>query len=150
MPLLHIVGVTSTYHSFNAGFAFLSAETEDEYVWALKAFARIVQPHIIVTDREMSLMNAIKSVFTSCINLLCVSHINTNVLAKTKDLGWNNDEEFKEFMKEWNQCIRSKTIDCFSSSWDRFAQKCEREHLQAMDDISRTWIVHKEKFVSLD
>ncbi len=35
MPLLNIVGITSTYQTFNAGFAFLPDELESSYVWAL-------------------------------------------------------------------------------------------------------------------
>ena len=42
MPLLNIVGITSTFHSFNAGFAFICEETELEYTWALKAFSNVV------------------------------------------------------------------------------------------------------------
>ena len=123
MPLLNIVGITSTYQSFNAGFAFLSAETEYEYVWALTEFAKIAQPKVIITDREMSLMNAIRIVYPTCANLLCVWHINKNILANTKDNSWNIDEEFERFMKEWNQCIRSRTIDSFYSNWNNFLIK---------------------------
>jgi hypothetical protein len=35
MPLLNVVGITSTYATFNAGFAFLHAENEETYAWAL-------------------------------------------------------------------------------------------------------------------
>jgi hypothetical protein len=36
MPLLNIVGITSTFHTFNAGFIFLSVENFDNYKWAWK------------------------------------------------------------------------------------------------------------------
>ncbi|KAH9264357.1 hypothetical protein BASA83_012183 [Batrachochytrium salamandrivorans] len=38
MPLLNIVGITATYNTFNAGFAFICNETEPMYVWALQSF----------------------------------------------------------------------------------------------------------------
>ncbi|KAI9913225.1 hypothetical protein PsorP6_006225 [Peronosclerospora sorghi] len=59
MPLLNIVGITATYGTFNAGFAFIPYETEEEYVWALENFSVVAVPADIVTDREISLMNAI-------------------------------------------------------------------------------------------
>ena len=59
-----IIGVTSTYHSFNAGFAFLREE-EHDYIWALIQFSKHLSnsPCVITTDRELALMNALESVF---------------------------------------------------------------------------------------
>jgi hypothetical protein len=76
MPLLNIVGITSTNSTFNVAFAFLSSEDEASYTWALKNFAKIVNPKIICTDRELALMNSIKQVFPSARNMLCIWHIN--------------------------------------------------------------------------
>jgi hypothetical protein len=42
MPLLNVVGITSTYATFNAGFAFLHAENEETYAWALQQFFKVV------------------------------------------------------------------------------------------------------------
>jgi hypothetical protein len=36
MPLLNVVGITSTYATFNAGFAFLHAKNEEAYAWVLE------------------------------------------------------------------------------------------------------------------
>lgn len=74
MPLLNIVGVTSTYHSFNAGFVFMNEETEANYSWALQKFSNCsrVNPEAISTDRELALMNAIKNVFPNTANILCI------------------------------------------------------------------------------
>jgi hypothetical protein len=36
MPLLNVGGITSTYTTFNVGFAFLHAENEETYAWALQ------------------------------------------------------------------------------------------------------------------
>jgi hypothetical protein len=38
MPLLNIVGITPTFNTFNAGFAFISSERTPDYEWALKVF----------------------------------------------------------------------------------------------------------------
>ncbi|TPX46103.1 hypothetical protein CcCBS67573_g10334 [Chytriomyces confervae] len=86
MPLLNIVGITATYETFNAGFAFICNETESEYIWALTAFSAIVVPGVIVTDRELSLMNAITAVFPSTHNLLCVWHVNKKFWQTAKGL----------------------------------------------------------------
>ena len=43
-------------------------------------------PGVIVTDRDLSLMNAVKTVFLDATNLLCQFHIDKNVKAKCKTL----------------------------------------------------------------
>ncbi|XP_028080465.1 uncharacterized protein LOC114282039 [Camellia sinensis] len=63
LPLLEIVGVTSTDMSFSVAFAYLQFEQIDNYVWVLTTLRSllddIVIPEVIVTDWELALMNAI-------------------------------------------------------------------------------------------
>jgi len=63
MPLLNVVGITSTYATFNAGFAYLHAENEEAYAWALQQFSEVVTPKVLCTDWELTLMNGIARVF---------------------------------------------------------------------------------------
>ncbi|XP_028051733.1 uncharacterized protein LOC114256313 [Camellia sinensis] len=66
-PLLEIVGITSTEKTFSVGFAYLQYEKEDNYAWALGILRSLMDenslPNVIVTDRELSLMNAIATIF---------------------------------------------------------------------------------------
>ena len=39
-------------------------------------------PQVIVSDRDLALMNALETVFPSLTNLLCLFHITKNVSAK--------------------------------------------------------------------
>ncbi|KAL4580761.1 hypothetical protein LXL04_016963 [Taraxacum kok-saghyz] len=87
MPLLDIIGVSCFNTSFYSGFAFLEREDEDSYIWALNTFKKILdnrEPTVIMSDRELALMNAIKVVFPSTINLLCIWHIEKEDLQKQK------------------------------------------------------------------
>ena len=62
MPLLNIVGTTCLDTSFHAAFCFLAKEEEGDYVWALEQLKKLfilgMQVHAIVTDREISVINA--------------------------------------------------------------------------------------------
>ena len=71
MPLLNVVGITLTYATFNACFAFLNEETEETYSWVLRNFSKVVDLKVLCTDRELALMNVISTVFSSCQNLFC-------------------------------------------------------------------------------
>jgi len=89
--LLDIVGMTPTGMTFSAAFAYLEGERLNNIVWALQRFndiflGRDALPKIIVTDRDLALMNAVKTVFPKSTNLLCWFHIDKNVKEKCKTL----------------------------------------------------------------
>ncbi|KAH1193809.1 putative protein FAR1-RELATED SEQUENCE 10 [Glycine max] len=76
LPLLDFVGVTPTTMTFFPGFAYLEAKRVNNIVWALERFRGLFLrndhlPVVIVTDRHLTLMNAVKIVFLKCTNLLC-------------------------------------------------------------------------------
>ncbi|CAG8497947.1 8419_t:CDS:2 [Scutellospora calospora] len=87
------VGITGFNTTFYSCFIFMKSEDEEDYKWALTQFMhlfnRISKPGIIVTDRELALMNALNSVFPDSKNLLC----NNIVQSETEiefDTNWNN------------------------------------------------------------
>ena len=89
--LLDIAGVTSTGMTFSVAFAYLEGECLNNVVWALERFRvlfliRDALPGVIVTDKDLTLMNAVKTVFPECTNLLCWFHIDKNLKAKCKSL----------------------------------------------------------------
>ncbi|KAM6555829.1 hypothetical protein CsatB_002848 [Cannabis sativa] len=79
LPLLEIVGVTSTEYTFSIAFVFLNSEQEDNYTWALDRLKTMMGidflPNVIITDRELALINAIEKVFPAAKHLLCRSYI---------------------------------------------------------------------------
>src|SRR3954467_14475889 len=89
LPLLEIVGVTSTDKTYSVGFAFLECEKKDNFTWALEICKSLlvdqnVMPKVIVTDRDNALMNAVDTVFPTSTALLCLYHITCNVRSKLK------------------------------------------------------------------
>ncbi|KAL4580452.1 hypothetical protein LXL04_016646 [Taraxacum kok-saghyz] len=62
MPFLEIVGVTSTSNTFSIAFVLMDEEKEANYTWALNRLRTTLGgydgPYVIVTDRELALMNA--------------------------------------------------------------------------------------------
>ncbi len=65
MPLVEIVGFTSTHLTFNVGFAFTRAEKTCHYTYIMRelraCYERIgLMPTAIMTDRELTLIRGIK------------------------------------------------------------------------------------------
>lgn len=110
-PLLEIVGVTSTNLTFSVAFVYLEAEREDNYTWALSKLQSAMDddyaPSVIVTDRELALMKAIDKIFPKSKHLLCIWHINKNILAKCKSL-FESKDKWDQFMKSWEILVHSK------------------------------------------
>ncbi|KAH1225692.1 hypothetical protein GmHk_11G032528 [Glycine max] len=77
LSLLDIVDVTPTGMTFSTAFAYLEGEHLNNVN---------ILPRVIVTDRDLALMNAVKIVFPEATNLLCRFHIDKNVKAKCKTL----------------------------------------------------------------
>ncbi|XP_074308223.1 PKS-NRPS hybrid synthetase cheA-like [Silene latifolia] len=82
MPLLEVVDVTPTHRNFSVFFAFLQNEKEISYNWALKCMREVFNPdeypEVIISDRELALINAIEKHFPTSKHLLCRRHIEKN------------------------------------------------------------------------
>jgi hypothetical protein len=78
MPLLDIIGVDACQRSFCIAFAFLSGETEQDYLWALDRLRSLYELgntkllSIILIDRDKAYINAAEIYFPSLISLLCL------------------------------------------------------------------------------
>ena len=149
MPLLNVIGITSTFKTFNVCFCFMTAETEEQYMWAveqLKVLLHERMPTVVATDREIALMNAVRNVFPSTKNVLCRWHIQKNVLAKCKR-NFLDQEQWDKFNGIWNLVMNSKTEEDFNENWEllvtTFAQYGE-----SVQYLQNTWLPYKEHFVS--
>ncbi len=86
-------------------FAFLSAETVDDYRLVLGAvkklykFLDIPDPKVIVTDADPSIILVILEKVPLASHLLCLWHMNKNVMANCKKL-FEDEELWEEFYRE--------------------------------------------------
>lgn len=119
MPLLNIVGITAAYCSFNAAFVFLCDEGEESYVWALREFQKIVTPKVLVSDRELALLKAISVVFPETRNILCIWHIEKNILSNCRK-SFSQEEEWCSFMDQWSAIVYSQTFEEYNQRFENF------------------------------
>jgi len=85
MPLLDMIGRRLPV-IFCIAFAFLSGETEKDYLWALTRLKSLYGvcsaelPSVILANRCIPCMNAVSTCFPSAASLLCLLHANKAVL----------------------------------------------------------------------
>ncbi|KAL5184779.1 Protein FAR1-RELATED SEQUENCE 6 [Glycine soja] len=127
LPLLDFVGVTPTAMTFSAGHDRLHL--------------------VIVTDRDLALMNAVKTVFPESTNLLCRFHIDKNVKAKCKSLiGEKNAWDY--VMDSWGTLVDCPSEHEFHESHQKFQVACSPWPM-FIGYVNDTWIIpHKEKFIT--
>ena len=150
MPMLHGVGITATYQTFSAFVAFMRAEREDNYRWALSCFrslleANDIRPEVMVTDREMALMNAIKAEFPHVKNLLCIWHINHNIAAKYK--ASFSGEQWNNWIKRWNSILHMATCKEFDDAMKDLLEGAEyATPLLMRQYVTTTWLPLRDQF----
>ena len=149
MPLLNVVGVTATNQTFTAFNCFMNTESAESYVWALRNFAKMLRENtdtlVFVTDRELGLMKAIKTVFPKAKNLLCTWHIEKNVLANCRS-SFRTEQNFQEFFRRWSLLINAETVDDFDTRRGQLQSFCSsKKHV--WNYLNATWLSLKEHFV---
>jgi len=104
-------------------------------------------PSVIVTDRELALMNAIGIVFPTARHLLCRWHISKNVTTNCKKM-FEGNEKWQKFLLGWNTVVYSSTEEEYL---DHCATLVKEFHTypNAINYVNHTWLEpYREKFVS--
>ncbi|XP_038695515.1 PKS-NRPS hybrid synthetase CHGG_01239-like [Tripterygium wilfordii] len=151
LPLLEIVGVTSTSQTFCITFAYLHSEKEPSYTWALEclrsAMHGCTNPRVIVTDRELGLMKACAQVFPEASKLLCRWHIYQSILTKCKP-SMQDNSVWNAFYRMWTTAIESKNESAYMSNMARL-QVVLHKFPTVMKYLKDVWLTpYKEMFVS--
>lgn len=149
LPLLEIVGVTSTGTTFSVAFAYLHSECKDNFTWALKKLKEQItcgDVGVILTDRDLALMNAVELVFPDAVNLLCLFHVCKNVKAKC-NLTVFPKEKRKMVMEAWKSVVYSSIESEYQQKLEVFKESCI-ECINFHDYVHEQWLIpHKERFV---
>ncbi|XP_057493207.1 uncharacterized protein LOC130778715 [Actinidia eriantha] len=142
LPLIEIVGVTSIDLTLSAAIAYLQFERANNYTWALDMLRILMDEStlhlVILTYRELVLMNGIGRVIPEARDLLCGWHINKNVMAKCKRAESSHAKLKRQFVSSQGS---------FESSWTRIHSLLELQHtdIKAFFEKSLTIIQHNFK-----
>lgn len=150
LPLLEIIGVTSTELSFSVAFAYIGHELGINFTWVLHQLRELfvlhgVQPEVFLTDRDLGCMSAIKGIFPSASNLLCSWHVTKNVKAKIKELV--HVDRQKEVISLWHNIIDSTEESVYLAQLKFFEDSCA-DIPSLIKYVHDTWLKpHKERFI---
>lgn len=102
----------------------MAKEDEREYKCAVECFHGCfgIYPKVFVTDKEDALRNALQTEFPLAANLLCIWHINKNILKNVLNR-FKCRDSFDCFMKDWIAVLKCSTEDNFNDSLGELREK---------------------------
>ncbi|KAK9689679.1 hypothetical protein RND81_09G074700 [Saponaria officinalis] len=109
MALVEVVGVTPTGSSFLIACVLLPFESEEVYTWLLRKLMDILEctgasPSVFVTDRELGLVRALRTLFTETPHLLYRWHAWSVFSQKSKRLASYVSRTWGEHAKKFILC----------------------------------------------
>lgn len=141
LPLLNIVGSTCLNTTFYIAFYFFKYEDKESYVWALsyvKSLYNSSLPKALVMDRDMALLGASRTVFPEAGRILCIWHVEKNVLIYVcREI--REKEAQEEFMKKWMLMISSSTEEVYQKNWEDL-QETYKQFPILLSYIQNTWL----------
>ncbi|TYH66346.1 hypothetical protein ES332_D06G116500v1 [Gossypium tomentosum] len=150
LSFVQIVGVTSTNKTFSVAFAFIINEKVENYNWALTCLKLTLEecmyPCVIVTDRELALMNACQQVFPDATRLLCRWHITENIKKHYRQ-SIKSQHEWDSFRTMWTVLVESPTWILYTENY-RKLQSMLSEYLSVLKYLDQVWLSkYKEMFM---
>jgi histone-lysine N-methyltransferase SETD2 len=125
------MGITGVNTSFYVAFAFLQRKQESDYTWVLEQLSAAMLgpacPAVVVTDRELVLMNARSVVFPTAKHVLCKWHIENSIKAKcwpffdklpTTAAG-TPAEQWAQFLSDWCSVVESRSVVEYNRQWQQ-------------------------------
>uniref|UniRef100_A0A7N0VLE0 SWIM-type domain-containing protein n=2 Tax=Kalanchoe fedtschenkoi TaxID=63787 RepID=A0A7N0VLE0_KALFE len=142
MPFSPFVGVNHHRQRVLFGGALLDDETEETFVWLFEQFLRCMHskpPKAIITDQDMAIRNAVKSVFPDARHRFCAWHIKKHVLEHIQPFRIR----YKDFVDAYYKWMKSKSPKEFEDGWKILNEKYEigeKGWLPTMYRDRRYWV----------
>lgn len=151
MPLLIIEEQIALHTIFYIVFCFMNEKKTEFYIWAmnrLKALytqLELSSSSTAIIDMKRGLMTAIKLIFLNTSHLLCIWHINKNVLANCKRsfsaVDWN------VFYDRWKSLINADFEATFEKMWEQFQITYNSINADLVKYLNATYISFRQRFV---
>ena len=153
MSLLIIIDQTALHIIFYVAFVFIFDEKEENYRWILRQLKSLYQflslsaLTALITDCDKRLIIVIRKKYAIVNHLLCIWHINNNVLTNCKRQ-FVTTEKWKSFFDSWKIITKIFSFDEFNITWNSFQTTYNSSHSNCVSYILSTYIdSYKWKFV---
>nr|GEV32507.1 hypothetical protein [Tanacetum cinerariifolium] len=120
----------------------------DNYKWVLECLKLTLDesmlPRVIITDKDLALMNACKKVFPNATRLLCRWHISQNILKNCRQT-IKVQHDWDSFLSAWKLLEDSPTWISYMENYKQL-QLVLRKYPRVLSYVDDNWLNnHKEK-----
>ncbi len=143
--LFVIVDHISLSITFYVDFAFLTKETKKNYIWMLKTLQKyfkkenIFISNVLMTNRDLKLINVLHLIFLIVKHFLCVWHVNKNVLTHCKS-DFIIKETWKKFYSKWQTMMYVHIIEIYQKKWNKLQNDYYAKHFEIINYLKNIWI----------
>jgi histone-lysine N-methyltransferase SETD2 len=147
MSLLIICEQIELNINFYVEFCFMIKEKIENYIWTLKQLKIIFKELqlsdlvVFVIDMKKRLMIVRFLIFFVFNHLLCIWHINNNVLIKCKK-NFVIKEKWDTFFANWKEIMYVFSKSEYQNIWNRFSNKYNFSHSDCIEYLIETYIAH--------
>jgi hypothetical protein len=148
--LLNVVGSTCLNTTFHVAFAFLSKEDEEAYTWALtqlkELFINPTMLKVVMTDRDLGLIAAVRTVFPGAKRMLCTWHVEKNVQTETA-VHIKDQQLAKTFLAEWTSLIYAPSRIEYETKWMNLQNTYDESYGPLIQYVKETWLDHYKTYI---
>ncbi|XP_077226243.1 protein FAR1-RELATED SEQUENCE 5-like [Tasmannia lanceolata] len=122
MPFAPFTGVNHHRQSTLFGCALLADEREETFTWLFEQWLKCMfgkAPGCIITDMDIAMRNAIRTIFPNTRHRFCSWHIQRHLV---EHIAHMRDSD-SEFNKDYNRWYFKKNIHKCEEEWGKFEQK---------------------------
>ncbi len=143
--LFVIVDHTSLSITFYVDFAFLTRKTEKNFAWVFETLQKYFREKnisisdVLMTNRDLKLINVSHSIFFIVKHLLCIWHVNKNALTHCKS-DFSIKEKWKKFYSEWQAMMYAHIIEIYQEKWNKLQNDYYAKHFEIINYLKDIWI----------
>lgn len=146
LSLLIISGQIALHINFYVAFCFMTQEKQEDYEWTLRQLKRLYaqllfsDSMIIVIDMKRELMNVARFVFSNTSHLLCLWHINKNVMRNCKRQ-FDTKKTWETFIFDWNSIVYVSSRIDYETIWQQLNDAYYRTHEECLNYLRDIYIL---------
>ncbi len=153
MSLFIISDQIALHKNFYVVFCFMTKEKQNDYVWVLQQLKRlyaklkISDSTVLIIDMKKNLMNVCRLIFSVSNHLLCLWHINNNVLINCKK-HFIIKEVWDKFFSEWKEMMYASSEREYRDLWDKFVNRYNLSHSDCINYLYDIYILsYRRRFI---
>jgi hypothetical protein len=99
----------------------------------------IIISDVFVTNKNFELIRTLRIIFFIAHHLLCIWHVNKNVLVNCK-FAFSTKEIWETFYANWQKILYAYIKENYETTWNKLQNDYYQDHFEMINYLKKTWI----------